>query len=228
MRRAPDARKLADMTALGTWAARAREPFSGFSHLAGCALAVVGAMALALVSHGANLIAALVYAATLVALFAASSAYHLVDLGHAVTLRLRRLDHAAIFLLIAGTSTPLFVVALSGATRVAMLGAVWGMALTGILFRAFWLGAPRWLYTVAYLATGWIAVLRWKAVASGLTPAALALLIGGGVVYSIGAIVYATKWPNPRPGKFGFHEVWHLFVLVASALHFAAVFVALR
>lgn len=205
--------------------ARARDPFSGYSHLVGLGLALLGAGVLAFVAHGAQLVSALVYAATLVALYAASSAYHLVDLGHAVTARLRRFDHAAIFLLIAGTSTPLFAAALDGGTRIFMLAAVWTMAIVGILFRTFWIGAPRWLYTASYLATGWVVVLRWKAVVAGLPTAAFALLVAGGVVYSLGALVYATKWPDPRPGRFGFHDVWHLFVLAASVLHFAAIVV---
>jgi hemolysin III len=211
------------MTNSGRWVNHGREPFSGLSHLAGFVLAVVGAGVLAVLARDGQRIAALIYAASLVLLYAASSAYHLVDRGHAVTMRLRRLDHAAIFFLIAGTSTPLFVAALGGGARVFMLAAVWGMALVGVLFRTFWLTAPRWLYTATYLATGWVVVLRWKAVVAGLGSGAFALLVAGGVVYSLGALVYALKWPDPRPGRFGFHEVWHLFVLVASALHFAAI-----
>ena len=206
-----------------SWLSRAREPFSGYSHLAGLGLALVGTASLSTVAHGVRLAAALVYAASLVALYAASSAYHLIDLGQAVTARLRRFDHAAIFLLIAGTSTPLFVAALSGSSRVMMLAAVWGAALIGILFRTFWLSAPRALYTASYLATGWIVVLRWREVVAGLSTAAFGFLLAGGIVYSLGALVYAFRFPNPRPGKFGFHEVWHLFVMAGSALHFVAI-----
>lgn len=206
-----------------SWLSRAREPFSGYSHLAGLGLALVGTASLSTVAHGVRLAAALVYAASLVALYAASSAYHLIDLGQAVTARLRRFDHAAIFLLIAGTSTPLFVAALSGSSRVMMHAAVWGAALIGILFRTFWLSAPRALYTASYLATGWIVVLRWREVVAGLSTAAFGFLLAGGIVYSLGALVYAFRFPNPRPGKFGFHEVWHLFVMAGSALHFVAI-----
>lgn len=203
--------------------ARARDPFSGYSHLVGLGLAIAGAGVLGVVARGAQLAAALVYAATLIALYAASSAYHLVNLGHDVTARLRRYDHAAIFLLIAGTSTPLFATALEGRARVLMLTAVWAMAIAGILFRALWVGAPRWLYTASYVATGWVVVLKWRAVVAGLPSSAFACLVAGGVVYSLGALVYALKWPDPRPGRFGFHDVWHVFVLAASVLHFAAI-----
>lgn len=207
---------------------RARDPFSGYSHLAGLALALVGAVALGFVAHGAKLAFALVYSASLIALYAASSAYHLVDLGQTLTARLRKLDHAAIFLLIAGTSTPLFAVALTGTARLTMIGVVWALALAGIAFRVLWHGAPRWLYTATYVATGWVVVLRWKAVVAGLDSAPFALLVAGGAVYSLGAIVYALRWPDPWPKRFGFHEIWHLFVLVASALHFSAIVLVVR
>lgn len=201
-----------------------RDPFSGYSHLVGLGLAVVGGLWLAVAaSRGASLAAVLVYAACMVALYAASSAYHLIDLGAEVTARLRRFDHAAIFLMIAGTSTPLFVHALSGSTRTFMLAAVWGVAVVGILLRAFWFGAPRWFYTATYLAAGWIVVLRWKAVMAGLPALSLGLLVAGGIVYSLGAVVYALKWPDPLPKRFGFHEIWHLFVMGGSALHFGAI-----
>jgi hemolysin III len=206
--------------------AHARDPFSGYSHLVGLGLAVVGgAWLAATASHGASLLAVLVYAACMVALYAASSAYHLVDLGEKVTARLRRFDHAAIFLMIAGTSTPLFVHALTGGARTLMLAAVWGVATVGILFRTFWIGAPRWFYVATYLAAGWIVVLQWKAVVAGLPALSFHLLLAGGVVYSLGAVVYALKWPDPLPKRFGFHEIWHLFVMAASALHFAAILV---
>ena len=203
--------------------ARARDPFSGYSHLVGLGLAVLGGIWLATASSGASLVPVLVYAACMVALYAASSAYHLIDLGADVTARLRRFVHAAIFLMIAGTSTPLFAHALTGSTRTFMLAAVWGVAAVGILFRTFWLGAPRWFYVATYLAAGWIVVLRWKAVVAGLPAISLGLLVAGGVVYSLGAVVYATKWPDPLPKRFGFHEIWHLFVMAASALHFGAI-----
>ena len=172
---------------------------------------------------GTHPLAVATYAACSTALYAASAAYHLVDFGDAVTARLRRLDHAAIFLMIAGTATPVLAHALSGTSRTLMLAAVWGVAIAGMLFRTLWLGAPRWLYTAAYVGAGWVVLLRWKAVVSGIPPFALAFVIAGGVVYTLGALVYALKWPDPLPERFGFHEIWHLFVLAASTLHFVAV-----
>ena len=203
-----------------TW--HAREPFSGYSHLVGFGLAAAGAIWLVLASshHRA---AALIYSACLLSLYAASSAYHLVNLGEAVTLRLRRLDHAAIFLMIAGTATPILAQALSGTARTLMLALLWGTAALGVVFRFVWMRAPRWAYTAAYVGMGWLAAARIGDIAREVPHAALALIIAGGLAYTLGAVVYAIKWPNPLPKRFGFHEVWHLFVLVASVLHFAAV-----
>ncbi len=200
---------------------RAREPFSGYSHLVGLGLAVAGAIWLAVASH--HRVAALVYSACLVALYAASSAYHLVDLGEAVTRRLRRLDHAAIFLMIAGSATPVLEQALTGGVRTVMLGLLWGTAVLGVVFRVVWMNAPRWSYTTAYVAMGWLAAVRIGDVVRGTPPVALALFVSGGIAYTLGAVVYVMKWPDPLPKRFGFHEVWHLFVLAASTLHFAAI-----
>ncbi len=200
---------------------RAREPFSGYSHLAGLGLAVAGAVWLAIASR--HRLAALVYSACLVSLYAASAAYHLVNLGEVVTRRLRRLDHAAIFLMIAGSATPVLEQALAGTARTVMLGLLWTAAVLGVVFRVLWMNAPRWSYTTAYVALGWLAAARIKDVVHGTPPVALTLFVSGGVAYTLGAIVYAMKWPDPLPERFGFHEVWHLFVLAASCLHFAAI-----
>lgn len=206
------------------WLARAREPWSGYSHLAGLGLALVGACWLAAKSTGQALYwSFVVYAFSLIAVFATSAAYHLVNLGDGMTQRLRRLDHAAIFLLIAGTTTPLVVRALSGDTRKTMLLALWGAATLGILFRTLWFTAPRWLYTSTYVATGWIVAFQWRAMIAGLPREVLTLFLLGAGIYIAGSVVYATKKPNPYPNLFGFHEVWHVFVLAASGLHFAAV-----
>jgi hemolysin III len=161
-------------------------------------------------------------------LYAASSAYHLIR-GSASTDRLlRRFDHCAIFLLIAGTYTPMLYGALDGTRRTVFLGIVWSVALIGILMRITWLGAPRWLYTAMYLGMGWIGVLQAGAFRRALPSTVLALIVAGGLTYTAGAIIYALKRPNFLPGRFGFHELWHLFVLAASALHFAAVYVLVR
>ena len=204
---------------------RAREPVSGYSHLIGFAFSCAGAVAL--LTHaeheGASLAIALVYAACLVGLYAASSAYHLLPSGDALRRHLRKLDHAAIFLMIAGTCTPIFWHAFAGGTRTAMLCAIWGVAAAGIAFRLLWLAAPRLLYTVMYVAMGWMVVLVGPHGLEALPGTVVALVVAGGLTYTAGAVVYALKRPNPFPPVFGFHEIWHLFVLGGSALHYAAV-----
>jgi len=205
---------------------RAREPVSGYTHLAGLILAAIGATALlmrawrspsALATFG-------VYAACLVALYGASSAYHLVPAGGEVVARLRKLDHGAIFLMIAGTCTPIFARAFDGSVRTAMLGTIWGAALVGIVLSIAWMGAPRALYTVIYVAMGWLALAQGPRALAALPASVVALVVAGGVTYTLGAIVYALKRPDPFPRVFGFHEIWHLFVLAGSALHYGAIF----
>ena len=203
---------------------RLKDPFSGLSHLVGFALAIVGLAWLA--RHGTSDDVGpgvAIYGASLIALYAASSAHHLVVGGARTTRALRVLDHVAIFLLIAGTCTPVLCRALDGAARTAMLAWVWGAAFVGIALRLLWRRTPRALYTSLYVAMGWMILVRWQDVQRGIPPAALGLIVAGGVIYTLGALVYALRRPNPLPRVFGFHEIWHLFVLGGSALHFAAV-----
>ncbi len=215
----------AGATPIRRW--RARDPVSGYTHLAGLILAAIGASALLLRAWRSPSVLATfgVYAACLVALYGASSAYHLVPAGDAVVARLRKLDHGAIFLMIAGTCTPIFVRAFDGTVRVAMLGTIWAAALVGIVLRVAWMGAPRALYTVIYLAMGWLVVIQGPRALAALPASVVALVVAGGLTYTLGAVVYALRRPDPFPRVFGFHEIWHLFVLAGSALHYGAVFV---
>jgi hemolysin III len=202
---------------------RLRDPVSGLTHLAGFVVALAGLGWLALRTGGDVGSGVVIYGASLLALYAASSAYHLVAAGERTTRVLRALDHLAIFFLIAGTCTPLFCRAFDGSARTLMLAGIWGSAAAGIAMRLLWRGAPRALYTALYVAMGWMVVLRWQAVAHALPTTALLLVVTGGLTYTLGAVVYALRRPDPFPQRFGFHEIWHLFVLGGSALHFAAV-----
>ena len=207
--------------------ATVKDPVSGFSHLAGLGLALLGVPCLLLFAYARRdtgaLVTSLAYGASLIVLYAASSAYHLVVAGERVSQRLRLLDHSAIFLLIAGTCTPFFHRAFEGRTRLVMMSLVWVLALAGIGLQLAWRRAPRLLYTALYVAMGWLVVVRWSDVVHRLPASALALVVAGGITYTLGAIVYASKRPDPFPRVFGFHEIWHLFVLAGSALHFAGV-----
>jgi hemolysin III len=158
-----------------------------------------------------------------VAVLLASALYHLLPLSSAGVARLRRVDHMMIFVLIAGTYTPFCLLALDGAWRAGLLILIWGLALCGILLKLFWMGASRWLSLALYLGMGWVAVIAAPALFQAVPTGGTAWVLGGGLVYSVGAIVYGLRRPNPMPGVFGFHEVWHLFVMVGSACHFWAV-----
>jgi hemolysin III len=170
--------------------------------------------------------AAAVYTLGSMLLFGISALYHRFYWGPTGEAVLRRLDHSNIFLLIAGTYTPLGVVLLRGNDRILLLSLAWGGALIGILFRIFWVGAPRWLYTPIYLALGWVAIF-WMGDFYHLGGAAVVTLLAiGGGLYSIGAVIYGTKRPNPSPLWFGFHEIFHACTVAAFICHYVAVSIA--
>lgn len=206
---------------------RLREPISGLTHLAGGLLASVGLVVLLTSAASAGrtdqLVAFGVFGFGLISLYTASALYHLLPLSPAGVARLRRVDHMAIFALIAGTYTPFCLLALDGAWRVGLLALIWGLALCGVLLKVLWMGAPRWLSVTLYLGMGWVAVIAAPAIFRAVPAGGVAWVLAGGLVYSAGALVYGLKRPNPMPGVFGFHELWHLFVVAGSACHFWAV-----
>ncbi|MFI7706427.1 hemolysin III family protein [Nonomuraea sp. NPDC049480] len=168
-------------------------------------------------------LASTVYAITSALLFGISATYHRGTLGPRLAELLRRCDHANIYLIIAGTYTPFALLALDGVARVAVLTVIWGGALAGVLFRMFWMNAPRWLYTVLYLALGWTAIFVMPQLLEGAGVAAVVLVAVGGVFYSAGAIVYGLRRPDPSPRWFGFHEVFHAFTIAAYLVQYIAV-----
>jgi hemolysin III len=202
-----------------------REPVSGLTHLGGAIAALAGQIVLLVLGWpGVEKIAAvLVYGLSLVGLFSASAVYHLVDAGPKVTAALRKLDHSAIYLLIAGTYTPFCLLAFDGFFRWGMLAIVWTFALVGIIVKLFYIRAPRWVSAGIYVLMGWLCLMAAGEIGAALSPFALGWLVAGGVIYTLGAVVYATKMFDFSPGRFGFHEVWHIFVLLGAAAHFIAV-----
>ncbi|MCS7194897.1 MAG: hemolysin III family protein [Meiothermus sp.] len=201
----------------------AREPFNAYSHGLGALLALLGSLALLLLSQGSptKLVGALVFGLTMTLMYVASTLYHALRVPQSTLLWLRRLDHAAIFLFIAGTYTPVLLLALEATWRPWALGLVWGLAGLGAAQRLISLETPRWLYTAGYLALGWLSIFLLPKLL--LSPLALGGLLGGGLAYSLGAAVYAAKWPNPLPQRVGFHGLWHLFVLLGSLGMYLAV-----
>jgi hemolysin III len=208
---------------------RIREPFNGASHLVGLLLAVAGTVLLLRMAHGpSELLAFGVYGATLILLYSASTLYHMLSLPERPLRALRTLDHIAIYLLIAGTYTPVALITLNGRLGWTLLAAVWLIALAGTVFKLFFLDAPVWLSTGTYLAMGYLALVAVVPLARAVSFGGLAWLIAGGLAYTIGAVIYARQRPDPFPGRFGHHEIWHLLVLAGSGCHFAFMFYHVR
>lgn len=164
-----------------------------------------------------------IFTLSAVALFSISATYHTINWTPRVKRVLRRLDHANIFLIIAGTYTPLTVIWLSTNTAQILLSLVWGGSILGLLFRIFWLSAPRWLYVPIYIALGWAALLYLPDFYDAAGGLIVALILAGGILYSVGAIIYAIKRPNFSSKYFGFHELFHSFTIAAFFCHYAAI-----
>jgi hemolysin III len=167
-----------------------------------------------------------VYAATVTALFGTSALYHRINWAPRARGVMKRLDHSMIFVFIAGTYTPVAVLTLHRSSAIPVLIVVWSGALTGVLLKTVWPGAPRWVSVPCYLGLGWVGVFVLPQLMHTAGVAALVLIIIGGVFYSLGAVVYGTKRPDPWPGTFGFHEVFHLCTLVAAVCHYIAIWLA--
>lgn len=199
-----------------------RPTWRGWIHAATFPVAIVTGVVLIIVAQGgAAKWAAAVFMATSLLLFGNSALYHRFDWSPKVKVVLKRIDHANILLLIAGTYTPLAVLALPPEKGALLLVLVWSGALLGILFRVFWINAPRWLYVALYLVLGWAAVM-YMADLLVANAAMMVLVIVGGLLYTGGAIVYALKKPNPWPGHFGFHEIFHVCTVLAFLCHWTA------
>ena len=196
----------------------------GLIHLAILPTAIFAGVLLITLSQGGPAIwSSSVFAASSILLFGISGTYHRFSWKPGTKSILRRLDHANIFLLIAGTYTPIAVLALPPEKGTLLLALVWSGAALGIGFRVFWLRAPRLVYVPLYLGLGWAAVMYLPDLLAA-NVAMMVLVIVGGLAYSLGAVVYATKWPNPSPQSFGFHEIFHTLTVVAFLCHWTAVF----
>jgi hemolysin III len=207
---------------------RFRDPFSGFSHLLG---AFVGLAVLCFFVIKASLygdtwqvISVAIFGACMILMFSTSAAYHLFQGSDEKILKLKRIDHMAIFAMIAGTYTPICLISLRDTFGWTLLVAIWGLALSGILLKIFWIGAPRWLSTLIYLGMGWASVFGLSTMQEVMPPASFDWLFYGGIAYTIGAIVYGTKWPNLWPKSFGFHELWHIFVMAGAFSHAISIY----
>ncbi len=196
----------------------------GVFHLCAAFAAIAGAVLLLLLAHSARTyVGAAVFGATLILLYTTSAAYHRITWSPRLRGLLRRLDHAMIFALIAGTYTPFCLLLLNTAWWISMLSVVWGIAAAGIILKLTWPGAPKWLSVAFYVIVGWLALLTAPKLVAWFTAGPLALLVLGGVLYTVGGVVYAIGKPNPYPRVFGYHEVFHVLVIAGSVLHYSLV-----
>ena len=189
---------------------------------------VAGIALVATAPTQAGRISSAIFAATASLLFGTSALLHRGSWSPRTEALLRRMDHANIYLIIAGTYTPFAVLALPQAEGRILLLIIWTGALAGVVFRVFWVGAPRWLTTTLYVVVGWVAIFFLPGLVEGAGVAAVALIFIGGILYTLGAVVYATKRPNPSPGTFGFHELFHALTIAAFAAHYLAVWLVVH
>ncbi|MEY3889151.1 MAG: hypothetical protein RI931_273 [Actinomycetota bacterium] len=201
----------------------------GWIHAGVLPIVIVGGIVLVMLANGtpAKITTAIFFASSLL-LFGNSALYHRFNWSPKVKLALKRIDHANIFLLIAGSYTPITWLALPQDKALLLMSLIWGSAVLGIGFRVFWISAPRWLYTPIYVAMGWGAIAFVVDFMNANAPMMI-LILTGGLCYTIGAVVYALKKPNPFPGKFGFHEIFHSLTVLAFMCHWvAALLIALN
>lgn len=201
----------------------------GWIHAGVLPIVIVGGIVLVMLANGtpAKITTAIFFASSLL-LFGNSALYHRFNWSPKVKLALKRIDHANIFLLIAGSYTPITWLALPQDKAILLMSLIWGSAVLGIGFRVFWISAPRWLYTPIYVAMGWGAIAFVVDFMNANAPMMI-LILAGGLCYTIGAVVYALKKPNPFPGKFGFHEIFHSLTVLAFMCHWvAALLIALN
>ena len=207
-----------------------KDPGSAITHFVGMLMAIFAAIPLLIQAAKERdpvyLISLTVYAISMVLLYAASTTYHTFDISKKVNTILKKIDHMMIFVLIAGSYTPICLLVLDRNIGIPLLMLVWGIAIVGILIKAFWVYCPKWVSSVLYIGMGWTCVLAFGQMLNGLSRAEFGWLLAGGIIYTIGGIIYALKLPifNMKHKNFGSHEIFHLFVMGGSACHFVVMY----
>ena len=208
-----------------------KDPGSAITHFIGMLMAIFAAVPLLI--KAANepsriyIISITVYAISLILLYAASTIYHTFNKSERVNTILKKIDHMMISVLIAGSYTPICLLVLKGKLGAILLSVVWGIAIVGILIKAFWVYCPKWISSVLYIGMGWTCVLAFTQILNSLSPSAFGWLLAGGIIYTIGGVIYALKLPifNTKHKYFGSHEIFHLFVMGGSVCHFILMYV---
>ncbi|GBF33576.1 hypothetical protein DCCM_2679 [Desulfocucumis palustris] len=199
-----------------------REPVNTLTHFITFIAAIVGLFFLVILAKNntSKLLTMTVYGVSLITLYGASSLYHWVKTSPGRQRALRKFDHISIYILIAGSYTPVFYYGLEGPWKWSMLSSVWALAAVGIILKIFFLNAPRTISTVFYITLGWIALVPFIKLVGNIPVGGIVLMVAGGVAYTVGAIIYATKCFNFIPNRFGFHEIFHIFIMAGSITHF--------
>ena len=203
-----------------------REPGSAITHFIAMMMAVFAAVPLlikaGIQSGQENLLAMAIFMGSMILLYGASATYHSVDLTGRSLRIFRKLDHMMIFVLIAGSYAPVCLIVLGGKLGYTLLALVWGIAAVGMLVKAFWITCPKWFSSIIYIAMGWVCVLVFGPLLNTLSTPAFLWLLAGGIIYTVGGVIYALKLPifNSKHKSFGSHEVFHLFVMGGSICHF--------
>ncbi|WP_079505602.1 PAQR family membrane homeostasis protein TrhA [Mesobacillus jeotgali] len=206
-----------------------REPINGLTHLAGALLSFAGLLALVIkasMTDGSALAitSVIIFGLSMILLYTASATYHMVISKDGVIAFLRKIDHSMIFLLIAGTYAPFCLISLKGLTGWTLFGIITFVALCGILFKMIWFRSPRWLSTSIYIVMGWMVIFVVSPLSSVLNPAGIFWLVAGGILYTIGGVIYALKPDFLRSKHLGFHEIFHIFIMLGSLAHFFSVY----
>ncbi|HIU02752.1 MAG TPA: hemolysin III family protein [Candidatus Onthocola gallistercoris] len=205
---------------------KAKDPGSAITHFIGWLMALFAAVPLIIKAASSpqpvHLVALTIFIVSMLLLYAASTLYHTLDINEKVNKRLKKFDHMMISVLIAGTYTPVCLIAIPGRTGYILLAIVWGIALFGILLKALWVTCPKWVSSVLYIGMGWTCVLAFTQILNALPREAFLWLLAGGLIYTVGGVIYALKLPifNSRHKNFGSHEIFHLFVMGGSICHF--------
>ena len=203
-----------------------KDPGSAITHFIGMVMAIFAATPLLIRAmrepDRVHVVSLAVFIVSMILLYAASTAYHSFNLSDKANLILKKIYHMMIFVLIAGTYTPVCLIAIGGKLGITLLAIVWGIAVVGIIFKALWVTCPKWVSSVLYIGMGWTCVLAFTQILNALPPKAFGWLLGGGIIYTIGGVIYALKLPifNLRHKNFGSHEIFHLFVMGGSICHF--------
>lgn len=207
---------------------KVKDPMSALTHFIGFVLIIPFFILLMIEAQAQSstlhLMGFGVFGASLLLLYGASTIYHTLELSKEKTALLRRIDHMMIFVLIAGTYTPVCLISLEGTWGWSMLIVIWGFALGGILLKIFWMNAPRWLSTLIYVVMGWLALIPFLPLSKAIGWGGVMMLLAGGIAYTVGAVIYALKKPNITFEGFGFHEIFHVFVMLGSGIHIAFMF----